>query len=118
MGAGTAFRDTLRILPYTLDSGLRRYAILLRLQVQGRRPWRARSAGCASPLPLPVPERTTHTQFEAKRPPELLRNYQPTHPVLLRGKHLCDVTSPGVAASDRAGRSAFQPRAGRDKRKP
>jgi hypothetical protein len=30
--------------PGTLDSGLRRYAFLLRWQVQGRRPWRARSA--------------------------------------------------------------------------
>jgi hypothetical protein len=59
MGAGTAFRDTLRILPYTLDSGLRRYAILLRLQVQGRRPWRARST--AASLPLTAPEGTTHT---------------------------------------------------------
>jgi hypothetical protein len=56
--------------PGTLDSGLLRYAILLRLQVQGRRSWRARLAACASPLPLTVAERTTHTHINAVNYPE------------------------------------------------
>jgi ATP-dependent exoDNAse (exonuclease V) alpha subunit len=48
--------------------------ILLRLQVQGRRPWRARSAACASLLPLTFAEGTTHTHVNAVRSPELLRS--------------------------------------------
>jgi hypothetical protein len=35
----------------------------------------ARSAACASPLPLTVAEGTTHTHVNAVRSPELLRSY-------------------------------------------
>jgi hypothetical protein len=70
--AGCTFRDTLRIPPCTLDSGLRRYSILLRLQVQGRHPWRACSAARASPLPLTVPVRTIHTHLTAAEYPGVI----------------------------------------------